>query len=77
MDEKYKMHADSVMNVFGENKEKLDALNQQYGYSMKMTDYLKKEATYEGGAEQWLKDRKAAEEAGIVNVLYLCKSNQC
>lgn len=51
---------------YGESQKKLTALNEQYGYDMKLSDYLKKEATYEGGAEQWLKDRQAAEEAGLI-----------
>ena len=58
--------AQQKVEQYGENQKKLDALNQKYGYDMKLSDYLKKEATYEGGAEQWLEDRKAAEEAGLI-----------
>ena len=49
------------------HQQALDALNQKYGTDLRLSDYLKKEATYEGGAEQWAKDREAAEKAGIVN----------
>jgi len=49
------------------HQQALDALNQKYGTSMKLSDYLKKEASYEGGAEQWVKDRQAAEKAGMIN----------
>ncbi len=59
--------AEKKANAYGANKEKTDAINEKYGTDMSVTDYLKKQADYEGGAEQYAKDRQAAEKAGIVD----------
>lgn len=49
------------------HQQKMEAINQKYGTDMSLSNYLKYESTYEGGAEQWAKNRQAAEAAGIVN----------